>query len=130
MTTITLSAEQIDYTLDDHAILSAVSCHISSGKILAVLGPNGAGKTTLLRVLLGLISPTSGRVLCAGKEMPPGPERAQKCLCAAKGAPSHAFIGLGHGVLGRFPHRREQLALSRNDKAAIEQASPNAIVRT
>jgi zinc/manganese transport system ATP-binding protein len=40
---------------------------IAPGEFIAVLGPNGAGKTTLLKVLLGLISLTSGAVTVAGE---------------------------------------------------------------
>ena len=31
------------------------------GRILGFLGPNGAGKTTTLRMILGLVTPDSGR---------------------------------------------------------------------
>ncbi len=40
-----------------------------AGSILALLGPNGAGKTTLLRALLGIVTPTAGRVVVLGKNV-------------------------------------------------------------
>ncbi|NLE74268.1 MAG: ABC transporter ATP-binding protein [Actinobacteria bacterium] len=46
----------------------AVPC----GQVYGFLGPNGAGKTTTLKMLAGLISPSSGTALVAGKEMRPG----------------------------------------------------------
>lgn len=39
----------------------------SGGHMVAVVGPNGAGKSTLLKVLLGLVSPTSGVVRILGR---------------------------------------------------------------
>jgi ABC-2 type transport system ATP-binding protein len=47
--------------------LDRVSFTIGSGEIFGLLGPNGAGKTTLFRVLLGMISRTSGEALLNGR---------------------------------------------------------------
>lgn len=49
--------------------LDRVSFTIGSGEIFGLLGPNGAGKTTLFRVLLGMISRSSGEILLNG--LPP-----------------------------------------------------------
>jgi ABC-2 type transport system ATP-binding protein len=46
--------------------LNHVSLEIQRGEIVSLLGPNGAGKTTAVRLLLGLISPTSGSVRVLG----------------------------------------------------------------
>jgi zinc/manganese transport system ATP-binding protein len=45
------------------------------GEILAVLGPNGTGKTSLVRMLLGLLSPTSGTLSVCG--LAPGRARSR-----------------------------------------------------
>ncbi|NKY84329.1 ABC transporter ATP-binding protein [Nocardia veterana] len=44
----------------DHTAVDAVSMAVRRGEIYGFLGPNGAGKTTTLRMLVGLITPTSG----------------------------------------------------------------------
>ena len=46
--------------------LKDVNFTIHAGEVVALLGPNGAGKSTLVRLLLGLASPTQGRVSVFG----------------------------------------------------------------
>ena len=49
--------------------LDHVSLTIPGGEFVVVLGPSGSGKTTLLNVIGALDTPTSGRVLIAGKAL-------------------------------------------------------------
>lgn len=44
-------------------VLKNISFHLDKGESLGILGPNGAGKTTLLKIISGLISPSSGKVI-------------------------------------------------------------------
>ncbi len=44
-----------------------LSLEMSEGEVLAFIGPNGAGKTTTIRMLSGIISPTSGYAVVAGR---------------------------------------------------------------
>ncbi len=48
--------------------LSGLSLDIKEGEYVALIGPNGAGKSTLARVIMGLLSPTQGRVLVCGQD--------------------------------------------------------------
>src|SRR5947209_17739814 len=41
---------------------------VMRGDVFGFLGPNGSGKTTTIRMLLGLISPTAGRVVVFGMD--------------------------------------------------------------
>lgn len=51
---------------DTLTALSEISFEVQAGEIMGFLGPNGAGKTTALRILTGILTPTSGRVLIDG----------------------------------------------------------------
>ena len=54
---------------DVHAV-DGISFTVRSGQTLGLLGGNGAGKTTTISTLLGLITPTEGRVSVLGADMP------------------------------------------------------------
>lgn len=49
--------------------LSDVSFSIHKGDWVAIIGQNGSGKSTLARLLVGLLSPQSGRIIIAGQEL-------------------------------------------------------------
>jgi ABC-2 type transport system ATP-binding protein len=51
-----------------------VSFDVLPGMVLGLLGPNGAGKTTALRMVMGLITPTSGEIKVFGHHVRPGAE--------------------------------------------------------
>lgn len=46
-----------------------VTFSLDEGEFVCIVGPSGAGKTTLLRCIAGLLMPTSGEVLLAGKSV-------------------------------------------------------------
>lgn len=60
-----LAAQAISKRFADEQIIDHVSLSILPGEILSLIGPNGAGKTTLLKLLLGLETPDSGRIVRA-----------------------------------------------------------------
>jgi ABC-2 type transport system ATP-binding protein len=50
--------------------VDGISFTLSPGSITGLLGGNGAGKTTTIASIMGLVTPTSGRVSVLGAEMP------------------------------------------------------------
>jgi ATP-binding cassette subfamily B protein RaxB len=57
------------YSMTDPPVLSDVSFAVRPGEHLAITGPSGGGKTTLLKIALGLVEPSSGRVLVDGRTL-------------------------------------------------------------
>ncbi|MGI6263725.1 MAG: ABC transporter ATP-binding protein [Succiniclasticum sp.] len=61
--------EGITKKFGDHVIIPKLDLTIKDGEFLTLLGPSGCGKTTLLRMIAGLETPTTGRVLLDGKDI-------------------------------------------------------------
>ena len=57
--------------------LRDIDLTIKQGEFIALIGHSGCGKSTLLNLIAGLTKPTTGVLLCDGREIAgPGPERA------------------------------------------------------
>ncbi len=50
--------------------MDSLDLAVPTGSVFGFLGPNGSGKTTTIRMLLGLVTPTSGEVQLLGQAMP------------------------------------------------------------
>lgn len=59
-------------------VLERLSLQVHAGETVGLVGESGAGKTTLLRVVLGLHSPQSGRVLIDGVDRSSAPSKEQR----------------------------------------------------
>jgi ABC-type branched-subunit amino acid transport system ATPase component len=75
-----LTLDNIGATLAGIQVLRGITAQLDAGAMVAVVGRNGAGKTTLLRVVMGLLAPTSGRVLLAGQDLATVPARERARL--------------------------------------------------
>ena len=58
--------EDLSYSYDKNPALCGVTFGVDEGDYLCVLGENGTGKSTLVKLILGLLSPTSGKVIYNG----------------------------------------------------------------
>ncbi|MBC8298827.1 MAG: ABC transporter ATP-binding protein [Pelagibacterales bacterium] len=66
---ISIVVENLSKNYSKKEAVKDVSFKIHENEILGLLGPNGCGKTTTIAMMLGLLTPTSGKVLINGKEI-------------------------------------------------------------
>ena len=50
-------------------IINGISLTIDESKFVAITGPNGSGKSTLAKLIVGIIKPTSGKILYNGEDI-------------------------------------------------------------
>jgi branched-chain amino acid transport system ATP-binding protein len=56
--------------------VDAVDATFDAGELVGIIGPNGAGKTTFFNAISGVVAPTSGALLVAGRDLAgQGPHR-------------------------------------------------------
>ena len=61
-----IETEQLRKVFGDNAAVKGLTLQIQPGEVFGFLGPNGAGKTTSIKMLVGLITPTSGKAALLG----------------------------------------------------------------
>lgn len=139
-------------------VLHDINLSIERGEIMFLLGASGSGKSTLLRIISGLASPTSGRIIVGGVDVTHTPSRRRgvgfvfqdfalfphmtvrqniefglRCNRVPKAerpARVHEALRLGHidGMGDRFPR---QLSGGQQQRLAVVRAvacAPNVIL--
>ncbi len=69
MSDFAVQAEHLTKKFGDFTAVDDVSFEVATGHVVGYLGPNGSGKTTTIRMLLGLLSPTSGTAHVLGHDI-------------------------------------------------------------
>jgi len=67
MTQAAIAVNNLNFKYGKLKVIDDMTLEIESGISYGLLGPNGAGKTTLIRLMVGLLKPAGGNILCLGK---------------------------------------------------------------
>ncbi len=66
---IVLELKSVNKTISNQKIIRDISFELYKGEVLGLLGPNGSGKTTTMRMIVGLMSITSGEIYIQGNSI-------------------------------------------------------------
>ncbi|MDT0433290.1 ABC transporter ATP-binding protein [Streptomyces sp. NPDC005840] len=75
-----LAAHDLRKTYGSTPALDGASFSVHPGEVVAVMGPSGSGKSTLLHCLAGIITPDSGTITYAGRELSAMPDAERSAL--------------------------------------------------
>ena len=71
-----LSVEGVRMAFSSSLVLDSIDLSVRKGEFVSLIGHSGCGKSTLLNLVAGLLKPTAGTILLAGKHIDgPGPDR-------------------------------------------------------
>lgn len=120
-----IEVEGLQKLYGDFPAVQGLSFRVGAGEVLGLVGPNGAGKTTTIRSVAGIIIPSGGRILIAGRDLAQDPVKAKAQLAFIPDEPhlfeyltveEHLrFIGRLYGVAdvnARIPGLLNELDLS------------------
>lgn len=114
-----LVAHGLSFGYETHQpVLRDLSATLAPGRVCALIGPNAAGKTTLLRLLLGQLTPCSGRVELDGADvarLSPRHRAARLSYVPQSGSVNFAFTVEQVVEMGRH-------ALAGDGRAAVRAA--------
>src|SRR5438034_11004178 len=64
-----IACDRVSFAYGTIEALIDLSFSVAAGEILGLLGPNGSGKSTVVRLLSRVLTPRSGRVRFAGRDL-------------------------------------------------------------
>ena len=121
--------ENVSYHYPDEVERNVVSnfCfHATKGERIAIVGGSGSGKSTLMNLLIGLLSPTSGRILIDGVPLTDLPLQSYRHFISVVPQNSILFSGTIRENITYGMHRYSEESLLRAVKdAAVSEFLPS-----
>lgn len=120
----------VDFSYGDVTTLSNINLRVEAGEFLGIVGPNAGGKSTLLKVILGQLTPQSGRI----RVLDQSPRAARHRVGYVPQYPSFprdfpitveqvVMLGLqGNRSNGRWWHALLPSRITRSDRDAVRKA--------
>jgi ABC-2 type transport system ATP-binding protein len=113
-----LEAQHLAKRYGQRLAVEDASFTVRPGEVFGFLGPNGAGKTTTIRMIVGLVRPTAGRVLVAGRDLVADREAALRRMGCIVESPDFYEYLTGRENLRHFARMIDAQALARIDPLA------------
>ncbi|UMY16612.1 ATP-binding cassette domain-containing protein [Methylobacterium organophilum] len=118
-TGIGLTLRGLRKSFEGHAVIEGLDLHVPAGQFVAVVGRSGCGKSTLLRLILGLETPSGGRLDFEEPGTAPGRGRRLKRIMFQEPrllpwsrVVDNVAVGLGQGGSGKERRARAHAALA------------------
>jgi len=112
---MTLEARGLNKWFRRRHVVRTVDVELKPGEIVGLLGPNGAGKTTIFSMIVGLLKPTTGRVVLDGVDITV--------------YPIHRRAHAGLGYLPQEPSVFQKLTVEENLTAVLEVMGADRALR-
>lgn len=75
-----IKIEHIVKEFETTVAVNDLSLEIRKGELFSFLGPNGAGKTTTIKMMVGLLTPSSGSISMGGFDIEKEPQKAKALI--------------------------------------------------
>lgn len=99
-----LAVDNLIKDYGDYRAIDKLSFSIKKGEVLGLLGPNGAGKSTTIQILVGITTPSSGKISYFGDDFA---KYKQRCLQRIN------FASAYNTLLGRITVKENLLVFAR-----------------
>lgn len=127
--TNSIEVSHVSFSYGENEVLHDITFEIHKGDYLGMVGSNGAGKTTLLKIMLGLLTPTSGAVKLFGADARNFKEWSKIGYVPQKALSFDAYFPATVEevvLMGRYAKRGLARRITAEDRMAVERALKTA----